>query len=251
MPENIHPDADPNNPDVNNPDGGNPAGDPAGNPDDKGGDGSGEGDNISPEAKDKIALETIQSLTGRQFSNVDDAKKHYENLQGFVGQNPKEYMGKAEEAKKFEKETGMTIDAYLDTYKALDPDAKGDIKDKSDYDVTNKRIGSVEKTVEEMNFVKNHPEAFEVIGQLKSVADANGKSLEDVYNDENSGFKDFAQFKFQKKNEEERARKNVTSPSSHAFIPSVKKTVEDMSDEEHHDSHLETQDEILRKKGRR
>lgn len=249
MPENIHPDTDPNNPDNNSGDGGGDPnnGDLAG----KGGDGSGEGSNISPEAKDKIALETITSLTGRQFSNVDDAKKHYENLQGFVGQNPKEYIGKAEEAKKFEKETGMTIDAYLDTYRELDDDNKNDLKEKSDYDVTNKRIGSVEKTVEEMNFVKTHPEAFEVIGQLKSVADSQNKRLEDVYNDENSGFKDFAQFKFQKKEEEERAKKNVTSPSSQAFIPSVKKTIDDMSDDEHHDSHVEIQEEILRKKGRR
>ena len=96
---------------------------------------------------DKLTLEEINSMTGREFKSKDEFEKHYKNLSSFVGK-------KTEDKPKPAKEELTDLMA---------------------------KVSGLEQTVKERDFIYEKPEAKDHLDLIRSVAKAEGLSLSDAW----------------------------------------------------------------------
>jgi hypothetical protein len=112
---------------------------------------------------DGLDLKKLSEITGREFKDEEDFKKHYKELASFVGKNPKEL---AEKAKAYDEEKGKTE-------KKLEQAQK----DGS----SNEEIQVLKDKVEEMELLKDSPEASKILNTIRSVSKSRGVSLKEAY----------------------------------------------------------------------
>jgi hypothetical protein len=137
-------------------------------------------------------LKKLSEITGREFADEEDFKKHYKELSSFVGKNPRELEEKAK---------------LYDTLKDSKQKLETAVTDGS----SNQEIALLREKVEEMELLKDNPEISKILGTIKSVAKAENVSLKEAYD---SKLKDLFESKLDaEKREQEERNSSVESKS--------------------------------------
>jgi hypothetical protein len=113
--------------------------------------------------QEELSLEELSKLTGREFKDKEDFQKHYKELSSFVGKNPRELEEKARAYDQRIAETKQTLST-----------AKSD-------GASNDEIRSLRLKIEEMELLKDNPEASKILPTIKSLADSRGVSLKEAF----------------------------------------------------------------------
>jgi hypothetical protein len=145
-------------------------------------------------------LEKLSEITGREFKDEEDFKKHYKELSSFVGKNPKELEEKAK---------------LYDTLK----ESKQKLETAETGGASNEEISALREKIEEMELLQDNPDTAKILGTIKSVAKAEGVSLKEAYN---SKLKDLFQSKLDAERREQEERNS--SVESKSRISSSKAT---------------------------
>jgi uncharacterized protein YbgA (DUF1722 family) len=122
-----------------------------------------ETDSSSPDSGEEINLENLSKITGREFKNVEDFQKHYKELSSFVGKNPKELE---EKAKKYDEEIAKS---------------KTELKKATTDGSSNEDIRELRSKIEEMELLKDNPEASKILSTIKAVATSKNVSMKEAY----------------------------------------------------------------------
>lgn len=127
-------------------------------------------------------LPTLNQITGREFKDVEDFKKHYENLSSFVGKKDeagdklKSILSKAEPyASKYGLPADEFLSYYLDNPTATEDDIKGHFQQR----MTPKN-DEVQTKVSKLEFLVEHPEAKGDYEFISTIARGKGISLEEA-----------------------------------------------------------------------
>jgi hypothetical protein len=145
-------------------------------------------------------LEKLSEITGREFKDEEDFKKHYKELSSFVGKNPKELEEKAK---------------LYDTLK----ESKQKLETAETGGASNEELSALREKIEEMELLQDNPDTAKILGTIKSVAKAEGVSLKEAYN---SKLKDLFQSKLDAERREQEERNS--SVESKSRISSSKAT---------------------------
>lgn len=178
---------------------------------------------------DPIVLETLQGITGRKYSSLDDAKKHLENLNRMVGDNS---LAEA-------REKAQLLDNVLSGYAREQgislKEAKEHIKNlvTTPTPIQQSEVRATQETVppevharlarlEQFEFLNENPEAKQYIDKVSEFAKATGKSLQDsfsfLYKDVIKSSSENAQAEAIR---EEKRSASVTATSSGAAAPQL------------------------------
>lgn len=133
--------------------------------------GSAEGEQDVPNTADSNGSEMdlmkeISQVTGREFKDLDDFQKHYKELSSFVGKNPKELE---EKAKLYDEQIGK---------------AKNNLEKAETSGSSSEEISVLRNRIEEMELLKDAPEASRILGTIRNVASAKKVSLKEAYDSE-------------------------------------------------------------------
>lgn len=139
----------------------------------------------TPEAQ----LATIEALTGRKFTSLDDAKKHYQSLSSMVGDTSlAEQRKQAELAKtiasQIAKENGWSLETaylYLEQLPQGGKPPDGIGKPDNSFDPQRAETDARMRRMERELFIGKHPEAEAVMPQLDEYTKATGKSLQEAF----------------------------------------------------------------------
>jgi hypothetical protein len=145
-------------------------------------------------------LTKLSEITGREFKDEEDFKKHYKELSSFVGKNPKELEEKA-----------RLYDDLKESKQKLEAAETGGS--------SSQEINLLREKIEEMELLQDNPDTSKILGTIKSVAKAEGLSLKDAYN---SKLKDLFQSKLDAERREQEERNS--SVESKSRISSSKAT---------------------------
>jgi hypothetical protein len=145
-------------------------------------------------------LTKLSEITGREFKDEEDFKKHYKELSSFVGKNPKELEEKA-----------RLYDDLKESKQKLEVAETGGS--------SSQEINLLREKIEEMELLQDNPDTSKILGTIKSVAKAEGLSLKDAYN---SKLKDLFQSKLDAERREQEERNS--SVESKSRISSSKAT---------------------------
>ena len=137
-------------------------------------------------------IEKLSEITGREFKDEEDFKKHYKELSSFVGKNPKELEEKAK---------------LYDTLK----ESKKELETAEQKGASSEEVSALKEKIEEMELLQDNPDTEKILGTIKSVAKAEGVSLKEAYD---SKLKDLFQSKLDaEKREQEERNSSVESKS--------------------------------------
>lgn len=139
-----------------------------------------ESSNSTSVTADAIEQAAIEKVTGRKFASVDEAKKHYENLNRLVGdQTVAEQRKRAEIAdnlaRQLAAEQGVSLESAYDYMRGLTrPQAGG--QDAKALDYENKT-----RNLERQVFLLQNGDAAPYMDRVEDYVKATGKSYQEAY----------------------------------------------------------------------
>jgi hypothetical protein len=144
---------------------------------------AGEGDVV-----EALDIAKLNEITGREFKDVDDFKKHYSNLSSFVGKKDesgeklKSILTKAEPyAKKYGLEPDKFLEYYLENPTATEDDIKGHFNQEETIKAT-KMNNDTNAKLSKLEFLTEHPEAKKDFDLIDTLSKGKGVTLEEAYN---------------------------------------------------------------------
>lgn len=157
--------------------------------------GGAEANQQSEAAKAAVDLKKLSEALGREVKDVDDALKAVKNLHGMVGDRTIADLRKKAEAhdtlenlvRGYAEEEGLELE---EARKQLSQLAKSKVSKDERVDGVLKEISDLKLQLQEKDFLDSHPEAKALVKELKTMAQATGQSLADVY--ESSSLKELA-----------------------------------------------------------
>lgn len=160
------------------------------------------------QTQDANLLKSMGEIMGREFKNLDDAKKHYQNLNSLVG-----------DQERFKKEQELQDLKEKQTEEA---------KQKDTY---SKRIEALEKVNEKSTFLGINPDAEETYGFLESYAKDKEVSPSEAWEgkDDVQPFKDIAEGYIASKKDKDIGvnSKNRITPDQTKKLNTLRKDVSD------------------------
>lgn len=216
------------------------------------------GQESDPAKLQEATLAEINRMTGRSFTSLEEAQKHLQELNSFVG-NPRlredaESFDKF--AKKLASEQGITAEEarrrIKETMKDATPAPANDPQRPAPANASEERLERLER----FEFLSQMPDAKPYIGQISKYAKANGVTLEEAYTElYGEVFKRAAE---DKRSEAERLEKMATSVNVNESAPpapppgskesAMKKKYAETGDERYLAEALKLQSERLRKR---
>lgn len=127
----------------------------------------------------------LNQIAGRDFKDIDDFKKHYENLSSFVGKKDeageklKSILSKAEP---YAQKYGLKPDQFLEYYLEHPTATEDDIKTHFTTKTMSEPNQAVNEKVTKLEFLVEHPEAKEHMKLVETFAKGLGVSYEEAYN---------------------------------------------------------------------
>ena len=200
-----------------------PTADPNADPCLNGGEGGGDGGSQTPSgqgsdpALQEAALQEINRITGRAFTNLEDAQKHIQGLHSLVG-NPRireDAQLLDSFTKRLAEEQGITVDEARKRLKDA-ADAKPHAQDRQTPAASSADTERLER-LERSEFLRNNPSAEKHVDAVAKFAKANNISLDAAFSELYGEV--FKEKDEQKKQEAERQEKmaatvNVNESSS-------------------------------------
>ncbi len=159
-------------------------------------------ENVSKDTSDEgIDIKKINEITGRNFKDAEDFKKHYDNLVSFSGtEEAKEIRAKAKAYEDIQKEAGK-VDGELDI---------------------NDRISALQNSYEKSEFLRKNPEAEEHLSLVEAAADHNKCSYKEAWD---KYVKDYGVLKTEKDKE-----KSVSIESNSKVAPEKTRKIAELAE---------------------
>lgn len=132
-----------------------------------------EGQNVSPAEGDEnvqkslniseSVINKLSEITGRKFKDEDDFQRHYKELSSFVGENPKEL-----------KEKARLYDEQINS-------SKTKLKEIQKSGSSNEEITKLKNKIEEMELLKDYPDASKILDTIRAVAKSKETDLKSAF----------------------------------------------------------------------
>jgi hypothetical protein len=138
-------------------------------------------EDVSSEGLD---VSQLNAITGREFKDVDDFKKHYTNLNSFVGKKDeageklKSILSKAEP---YASKYGLNSEEFLNYYLTNPAATEDDIREHFNQRTAKKEDTEIHSKVSRLEFLVENPEAKNDIKLIETLARGMGVSFEEAY----------------------------------------------------------------------
>ena len=150
-------------------------------------------ENLDSEPEEESLVKKLSDITGREFKDEEDFKKHYKELSSFVGKNPKELE---EKAKLYDEQLTKSKDK-------LEKAQSGGS--------STEEIQVLKDKIEEMELLKDYPESSKILNTIRDVANSRKVTLKEAFE---SDLQDLLKSKLEaEKRQEEERNSSVESKS--------------------------------------
>ncbi len=150
-------------------------------------------DDLDKSDSQEEVLKKLSEITGREFKDEEDFKKHYKELSSFVGKNPKQLE---EKAKLYDEQISNSKNRFDEAQTSGAPVAE---------------IQSLKNKIEEMELLREYPEASKILNTIRSVASSQQVSLKEAFE---SDLKDLFQSKLEAERRDEEERNSSVESKS-------------------------------------
>jgi len=150
-------------------------------------------DDLDKSDSQEEVLKKLSEITGREFKDEEDFKKHYKELSSFVGKNPKQLE---EKAKLYDEQISNSKNRLDEAQTSGAPVAE---------------IQSLKNKIEEMELLREYPEASKILNTIRSVASSQQVSLKEAFE---SDLKDLFQSKLEAERRDEEERNSSVESKS-------------------------------------
>lgn len=128
----------------------------------------------NPSGEEEEILSKVKEITGREFKNLQDFQKHYKNLVSLVGdQKIAELRKKAEAYEKLQQEIDKEAEEFINS-----EEGQEFLKEYQPSEVE-----ELKRKVEEIELTKVHPEAEKFLNVIYPIAESQGITLKEAYED--------------------------------------------------------------------
>jgi hypothetical protein len=150
-------------------------------------------DDLDQSDSQETVLQKLSEITGREFKDEEDFKKHYKELSSFVGKNPKQLEEKAK------------------LYDEQISNSKDKLEGAQTGGASSAEIQSLKNKIEEMELLREYPEASKILNTIRSVASSQQVSLKEAFE---SDLKDLFQSKLEAERRDEEERNSSVDSKS-------------------------------------
>jgi len=150
-------------------------------------------DDLDQSDSQETVLQKLSEITGREFKDEEDFKKHYKELSSFVGKNPKQLEEKAK------------------LYDEQISNSKDKLEGAQTGGASSAEIQSLKNKIEEMELLREYPDAYKILNTIRSVASSQQVSLKEAFE---SDLKDLFQSKLEAERRDEEERNSSVDSKS-------------------------------------
>jgi len=150
-------------------------------------------DDLDQSDSQETVLQKLSEITGREFKDEEDFKKHYKELSSFVGKNPKQLEEKAK------------------LYDEQISNSKNRLEEAQTGGASSEEIQSLKNKIEEMELLREYPDAYKILNTIRSVASSQQVSLKEAFE---SDLKDLFQSKLEAERRDEEERNSSVDSKS-------------------------------------
>ena len=150
-------------------------------------------DDLDQSDSQETVLQKLSEITGREFKDEEDFKKHYKELSSFVGKNPKQLEEKAK------------------LYDEQISNSKDKLEGAQTGGASSEEIQSLKNKIEEMELLREYPDAYKILNTIRSVASSQQVSLKGAFE---SDLKDLFQSKLEAERRDEEERNSSVDSKS-------------------------------------
>lgn len=150
-------------------------------------------DDLDQSDSQETVLQKLSEITGREFKDEEDFKKHYKELSSFVGKNPKQLEEKAK------------------LYDEQISNSKNRLEGAQTGGASSAEIQSLKNKIEEMELLREYPDAYKILNTIRSVASSQQVSLKEAFE---SDLKDLFQSKLEAERRDEEERNSSVDSKS-------------------------------------